>query len=434
LFHIPHELFGIPVFGVGWALGLLVVGSSVHLTLQARRRAVDREVWGFLPVMVVIGAAIVFVLPGCEEMVDGERAGIAIRGYGVMMLVAIIAGVALAAYRARRMGLDPEIIYSLAFYMFVLGILGARLFFIIEYRNQVFRDTWGETFWAMFDVTQGGLVVYGSLIGAMVAMAWFVHKRKLPLLALSDLIAPSLVLGLAIGRIGCLMNGCCFGLLCNHDWAISFPSKTLPYERHLETGQFFGFRIEKASSGEPTITEVRANTPAAAANLKKGDVIARIHGRSVNELEDAEGRPLPPFAAAKEYLSLSGSSVRLTLADGRVVHLQLSTPPAKSLPVHPTQIYSSINAFLLFALLIAYYPFRRRDGEVVALLLTLYTVTRFLLEWIRDDEPPQFGTALTISQIVSALMLALIVGLWIYVSRQPKGTVWPAKEPVENGT
>ena len=164
LFHIPHELFGIPVFGVGWALGLLVVGSSVHLTLQARRRAVDREVWGFLPVMVVIGAAIVFVLPGCEEMVDGERAGIAIRGYGVMMLVAIIAGVALAAYRARRMGLDPEIIYSLAFYMFVLGILGARLFFIIEYRNQVFRDTWGETFWAMFDVTQGGLVVWWDLL------------------------------------------------------------------------------------------------------------------------------------------------------------------------------------------------------------------------------------------------------------------------------
>jgi phosphatidylglycerol:prolipoprotein diacylglycerol transferase len=434
LFYIPHDLLGIPVFGVGWALGLLIVGSAIHLMLQARYGGVDREVWSYLPVMVVIGAAIVFVLPGCEEVVDGQRAGIAIRGYGVMMLVAIIAGVALAAYRARRMGLDPEMIYALAFYMFVLGILGARLFFIIEYRDVVFRGTWGETFWAMFDVTQGGLVVYGSLIGAMVAMVWFVRKRNLPLLALSDLIAPSLLLGLAIGRIGCLMNGCCYGGLCNHDWAISFPPQTPPFVEHLATGQFFGFRIEESSSGKPTIAEVRTNTAAAAANLKKGDVIARIDGRSVDASIDAEGGAVPPFAAAKDYLSRSGGSTALTLSDGRVVHLRLGKPPTKSLPVHPTQIYSSVNAFLLFALLMAYYPFRRRDGEVIALLLTLYPITRFLLEWIRCDEPPQFGTTLTISQNVSVVMLVLAIGLWIYVSWQPKGTVWPAKESVDNGT
>lgn len=433
LFHIPHDILGIPVFGVGWALGLLAIGSAIHLTLQARRGRLDRELWGFLPVMFVIAAAIVFVLPGCEEGVDGERAGIAIRGYGVMMLTAIIAGVALAAYRAWRMGLDPEIIYSLAFYIFLLGILGARLFFIIEYRDVVFRDTWGETFRAMFDVTQGGLVVYGSSIGAMVAVAWFVHKRNLPLLALSDLIAPSLLLGLAIGRIGCLMNGCCYGGLCDHEWAISFPPHTLPYEHHQATGQFFGFRLEKGPSGEPTIAEVRANTPAAAAHLKKGDVIAGVQGRSVKGLKDARGRPVPPFEAAKEYLSVGGTSVTLTLDDRRVVRLQLAALPSQSLPVHPTQIYSSINAFLLFALLMAYYPFRRRDGEVVALLLTFYPITRFLLEWIRSDEPPQFGTTLTISQNVSVVMLVLALGLWIYVSRQPKGTVWPAKEPAEDG-
>jgi phosphatidylglycerol:prolipoprotein diacylglycerol transferase len=208
---------------------------------------------------------------------------------------------------------------------------------------------------------------------------------------------------------------------------MSFPPKTLPYEHQLETGQFFGFRIEEASSGEPTIADVRGNTPAAAGNLKRGDVIARINGRSVDELEDPVGRRLPPFAAAKEYLKLSGPRVSLTLGDGRFVHLRLNDLPAKSLPVHPTQIYSSINAFLLLMLLIAYYPFRRRDGEVIAILLTLYPVTRFLLEWIRCDEPPQFGTALTISQNVSVVMLVLVIGLWIYVLRQPPGTVWPAE-------
>jgi phosphatidylglycerol:prolipoprotein diacylglycerol transferase len=284
----------------------------------------------------------------------------------------------------------------------------------------------------MFDVTQGGLVVYGSLIGAMVAMAWFVYKRGLPLLALSDLIAPSLVLGLAIGRIGCLMNGCCYGGLCDHDWAITFPPKTLPYEHHQATGQFFGFRLAKGPSGEPMVAEVLANTPAAAAHLKKGDVIAGIEGRSVNQLIGLDGDPVPPFEAAKECLSVGGTSVTITLGDDRVVRLQLNAPPSKSLPVHPTQIYSSINAFLLFALLMAYYPFRRRDGEVIALLLTLYPITRFLLEWIRCDEPPQFGTTLTISQNVSVLMLVLAIGLWIYVFWRPKGTVWPAKESVES--
>jgi len=432
LFYIPHAILGIPVFGVGWALGLLIVGSAIHLTLQARQGRLERELWGFLPVMFVVAAALVFVLPGCEEVVDLEPVGIAVRGYGVMMLAAIVAGVGLAAHRARRMGLDPEIIYSLAFYMFVLGILGARLFFIIEYRNVVFRGTWDENVWAMFDVTQGGLVVYGSLIGAMLAMVWFARKRDLPLLALSDLVAPSLLLGLAIGRIGCLMNGCCYGGLCDHAWAISFPPNAPTYELHQTTGQFFGFRLEKGPSGEPTIAEVRANTPAAG-QLKKGDIVAEINDNRVNELEDKEGRPVPPLEAAKEYLSRAGASVTLRLGDDRVVSLQLEAVPTKSLPVHPTQIYSSVNAFLLFTVLMAYYPFRRRDGEMVALLLTLYPITRFLLEWIRCDEPPQFGTTLTISQNVSLLMLALAMGLWIYLCWQPKGTVWPAKEAVENG-
>jgi phosphatidylglycerol:prolipoprotein diacylglycerol transferase len=140
---------------------------------------------------------------------------------------------------------------------------------------------------------------------------------------------------------------------------------------------------------------------------------------------------VPPFEAAKEYLSLGGTSLTLMLDDSRVVRLQLGSSPSESLPVHPTQLYSSVNAFLLFTLLMAYYPFRRRDGEVIALLLTLYPITRFLLEWIRCDEPPQFGTTLTISQNVSVLMLVLVIGLWIYVFWQPKGTVWPTKEAVE---
>ena len=66
--------------------------------------------------------------------------------------------------------------------------------------------------------------MYGAFFGAMAGMIYFVRKHSLPLLAVCDLIAPSMMLGLAIGRIGCLMYGCCFGAVCHHDWAITFPA------------------------------------------------------------------------------------------------------------------------------------------------------------------------------------------------------------------
>jgi len=79
----------------------------------------------------------------------------------------------------------------------------------------------------------------------------------------------------------------------------------------------------------------------------------------------------------------------------------------------------------LAAFLWLYFPFRLRDGEVFALLLTLHPISRFLLELIRDDEPGQFGTALTISQWLSLVMLLVATGLWWYLLRQPRGRALP---------
>ena len=89
--------------------------------------------------------------------------------------------------------------------------------------------------------------------------------------------------------------------------------------------------------------------------------------------------------------------------------------PDRSRPVHPTQIYSSINAFLIFLVLWFFYPFRRHAGEVLALMLILYPIGRFLLEVIRTDEAGQFGTTLTISQWVSVVAIGLGVSLWAYI-------------------
>jgi phosphatidylglycerol:prolipoprotein diacylglycerol transferase len=89
--------------------------------------------------------------------------------------------------------------------------------------------------------------------------------------------------------------------------------------------------------------------------------------------------------------------------------------------VHPTQWYGAVNAALLGGLLWTYYPFRRRDGEVIAMLLTLYPIARFLLEMIRVDEASFMGTGLSISQNVSIVLFVAAMALWAYLYRQPRG-------------
>ena len=90
-----------------------------------------------------------------------------------------------------------------------------------------------------------------------------------------------------------------------------------------------------------------------------------------------------------------------------------------SLPLHPTQIYSAIDALVIFILLSAYYPLRRRDGEVMGLLMITYPVTRFLIEWLRNDEGVFFA-GLTISQNISIVLLVCGLAYWFWLSRLPR--------------
>jgi phosphatidylglycerol:prolipoprotein diacylglycerol transferase len=88
--------------------------------------------------------------------------------------------------------------------------------------------------------------------------------------------------------------------------------------------------------------------------------------------------------------------------------------------VHPTQLYSAIDAGLLALVLWLAWPFRRRDGEIFALLITLHPLSRILLEVIRSDEQGFWGTPLTISQWLSLGILAAAAVLWGYIERQPR--------------
>ena len=88
--------------------------------------------------------------------------------------------------------------------------------------------------------------------------------------------------------------------------------------------------------------------------------------------------------------------------------------------MHPTQLYSAIGALLLALFLLAWYPLRRHEGEVTALMISIYPIMRILEESIRTDEPLIGRTGMTVSQNVSVLLLALAVTLWIFILRGPR--------------
>ncbi len=98
---------------------------------------------------------------------------------------------------------------------------------------------------------------------------------------------------------------------------------------------------------------------------------------------------------------------------------QLSPSAEISHPVHPTQLYAAFSGFLIVGLLTWYYPRRRRDGEVMALLMVAYAVSRFAMEAFRDDEGVFFA-GMTISQNISVLLLLGGLANWAWLSRQPR--------------
>ena len=276
---IPHEIAGIPVLGVGWLLALMILAFVMRL-LVARHRApsggptVTEVVMSEGFMWAAIAAAVVFILPIVElKNLDGEPVGMAIRGYGVMLVIAVGSAVALAVYRAQRRGIDPDVIYSLAPWALIGGIVGARLFFVIQYRDQFISDSIGQTIANMLKFTEGGLVVYGSFIGGFLAVAFYVYRHQLPLLRFGDVIVPCLFLGVFFGRIGCLMNGCCYGGRCEDGWyALEFPPTAEVYSDQIRSGELLGFSYDPETR---RIDSVRDGSLAAEAGIKVG---ARLDG------------------------------------------------------------------------------------------------------------------------------------------------------------
>jgi phosphatidylglycerol:prolipoprotein diacylglycerol transferase len=151
--------------------------------------------------------------------------------YGVMVATAFLVGLWTASRRGLASGIPAEKILDLGPWLIVGTIVGARTLYVISYWHEQFA---GQSIMEIFMVWRGGLVYYGGLIGATLAGILYARKHALPVWNLADVIAPSIALGSVFGRIGCLLNGCCYGRECNLPWAIHFPQghQTYPHGVH----------------------------------------------------------------------------------------------------------------------------------------------------------------------------------------------------------
>ena len=150
-----------------------------------------------------------------------ELGPLTVHWYGVLVAMGFIAGLWTASRRSARENISPETIMDLGPWLILGAILGARTLYVVSYWREHFL---GRPWWEVFMVQRGGLVFYGGLIGSSLACILYVRRKQLPLWRIADVLAPSVALGHAFGRLGCLMNGCCYGRACDLPWVIHFPA------------------------------------------------------------------------------------------------------------------------------------------------------------------------------------------------------------------
>jgi phosphatidylglycerol---prolipoprotein diacylglyceryl transferase len=143
---------------------------------------------------------------------------VAIYTYGFMMMLAFFFGILLAVTRASKIGIPGGTIWDLSLWILFSSLLGARLLYVLTHVKE-FRGDWLSIInplQANGSFGIAGMDLLGGIALGSAASIWFIRRRKLKLWKLADVIAPSLALGIALGRIGCFANGCCYG----------FPSKS----------------------------------------------------------------------------------------------------------------------------------------------------------------------------------------------------------------
>jgi prolipoprotein diacylglyceryltransferase len=330
--------------------------------------------------------------------------GIPVYGFGTMLFVVFVVTTWLAGRRGQREGMPKERVQDLVLWTFIGGLVGARLFYFIQYNITDPLE--------FFKIWNGGIVFYGGAIGgaitAVIIYRTFLKPFHISAWKLADVLAPSIAIGLCLGRIGCFLNGCCYGhVACPDCPAVHFPLMTAPARELLlpDYQTSAGFAMDPRAKDDRTVGVVEPDSAAAGAGLKPGDVIVAVEGNPIAGYPELAN-------ALKDDWERGKKSLTLTVRRGETeVTLPAYTP--RTLGLFPTQLYESVSMFLIFLVLIFLYPLRRYDGQLMVVLMLCYAVHRFFNETLRHDTPT-YWFGLTISQWISIgiFTAGVALGLW----------------------
>jgi len=293
--------------------------------------------------------------------------GTPVYGYGAMLVAGFFAALALAKFLARRTGQDPGVFVNAALIALISGIAGARGSHVLENLDEFTRpdlSVW-QNLVNVFNMRSGGLTYYGGFLLAFPCTVLYGVYKKVPLRLGMDIIAPCLMIGLGFGRIGCFLNGCCHGAECQLPWAVTFPYHSNAFIDHV-------FDKQHPLDIPPALTMIDPDT--------------------------GKTRVAPPEALAR--------------AGPQFVELSRQY---RSRPVHPAQLYSTITAWILAGLLLAYFTLPHVPGRVMALMLMLEGAARFVLESLRT-EPPVWGL-LSLSMVIGLVLVLAGAIMWVVVGR-----------------
>ena len=484
LFYIPTEVFGLPLLGFN---GLLFWGfllwAVLWLAWAVLKRGLNTDDTSFVGVILLIAVIAAVFLP----RIAVTDHGLPIRGYGSMLVLAFSTASGLMVYRGSiRRNIPSDMMFSLVLWCVVSGLVGARVFHIVEYIPSYLSkpNPIGE----MLLFTEGGLVVYGGIIGGMLGTSIFFWRNRLSVLAMYDVMVPALLLGIAIGRLGCLMNGCCYGAVCDASHGIVFPPESPAYQGQVFDNHTFvaGLKFapfesnatataDASPGAAPTgnhatvlesqkrngggcscigcgkreiskaeqerldalpamIAEVKPGSPAEQAGVKPGMIVQQIQN------SDMQGYLLNANLAKEIFyqrsLKLPESDVTLTVmqpGDTTSHLIRFAMTPPEVLPVYPTQIMSFFGAVMLCGLVLRLERFGKRDGFTAMLFLFFYSTGRFCIEFFRDDEASFMHTGMSIAQNVSIVIFTMGIVVAIYIFTRPPRQALAKRFPVVAG-
>ncbi|KUK41768.1 MAG: Prolipoprotein diacylglyceryl transferase [Clostridia bacterium 62_21] len=161
---------------------------------------------------------------------------VSVHSYGVMLALAVLAGILVARREAARHGYDPDGVLEMSVYLIVAGLFGSRLLYVLlEWRHFA-----GDPL-AVLRVWEPGLSYYGAIGAGALAAVWFARRRGWTFPRLGDVLALAVAAGYPIARVGCYLNGCCYGKPATVPWAVAFPFDGVP--RHPTQLYSLGFGL-----------------------------------------------------------------------------------------------------------------------------------------------------------------------------------------------